>query len=266
MNRIEQRMEQLKQKKEQALITYITAGLPDMERTKEIVRAQEAAGVDVVELGVPFSDPIADGPVIQQASYESILGGTNIRTCFAAVKQLRAEGCELPVVFMLYYNTVLHYGLMQFVKKCRESGVDGLIIPDLPVEEQGELQEQLRGQDDTILIQLISPVSAKRIPKILAHARGFVYCVSAMGVTGQSQSFHNDVVRYLSDVKSQTTLPVMMGFGVTKAQDLAPVKDVVDGAIVGSHLIEVLRANNFAPEAAAEFCRTFKRGLTPPQS
>ena len=173
-NRIEEKLAQLKEQNEKAFITYLTAGLPDMEQTKAIIRAQEAAGTDIVEIGVPFSDPIADGPVIQQASYESILGGTNIRKCFTAVEQLRADGCELPFVFMLYYNTICHYGVQAFVEKCRTVGVDGLIIPDLPLEEQEEIKSYLDGQDETILIQLVSPVSAGRIPQILDGARGFV--------------------------------------------------------------------------------------------
>lgn len=261
MNRIEKKLEELKEKHEKAFITYLTAGLPDMEQTKRLVRAQERAGVDIVELGVPFSDPIADGPVIQQASYESILGGTNIRGCFDAVEELRAEGCGLPVVFMLYYNTVCHYGLSDFVSKCRVAGVDGLIIPDLPMEEQGDLKELLKGQDETILIQLVSPVSDARVPEILKGARGFVYCVSSMGVTGQAGSFHRRIADYLADVKKKSPIPVMMGFGITKAADIAPVKDSADGAIVGSHFISMLRENGFAEEAAVQYCSTFKREL-----
>lgn len=260
-NRIEEKLAQLKEQNEKAFITYLTAGLPDMEQTKAIIRAQEAAGTDIVEIGVPFSDPIADGPVIQQASYESILGGTNIRKCFTAVEQLRADGCELPFVFMLYYNTICHYGVQVFVEKCRTVGVDGLIIPDLPREEQEEIRACLEGQDETILIQLVSPVSAGRIPQILDGARGFVYCVSSMGVTGQSGNFHREICNYLADVKRQSSIPVMMGFGITQAADIAPMKEHIDGAIVGSHFIKLLREHDFAPEAAAEYCSTFKREL-----
>lgn len=260
-NRIEEKLAQLKSKQEKAFITYLTAGLPDMEKTKAIVKAQETAGTDIVEIGVPFSDPIADGPVIQQASYESILGGTNIHKCFSAVEELRAEGCGLPIIFMLYYNTVCHYGVEKFVEKCRAVGVDGLIIPDLPLEEQDELRALLDGQDETILIQLVSPVSKQRVPEILKDARGFVYCVSSMGVTGQSGSFHREIINYLADVKAQSPIPVMMGFGITKAADIAPMKDSIDGAIVGSHFINLMRENGFAPEAAAEYCSTFKREM-----
>lgn len=260
-NRIEAKLEQLKEKHEKAFITYLTAGLPDMEKTKAIIKAQEAAGTDIVEIGVPFSDPIADGPVIQQASYESILGGTNIHKCFDAVEELRKDGCALPMIFMLYYNTICHYGVDNFVKKCRETGVDGLIIPDLPMEEQGEIQAYLDGQDETILIQLVSPVSKQRVPEIVKDARGFIYCVSSMGVTGQSGSFHKEILNYLVDVKEKSPIPVMMGFGITQAADIAPMKDSIDGAIVGSHFINLLRENNFAPEAAAEYCSTFKKEM-----
>lgn len=260
-NRIEAKLQQLKEKQEKAFITYLTAGLPDMEKTKAIIKAQETAGTDIVEIGVPFSDPIADGPVIQQASYESILGGTNIHKCFDAVEELRADGCELPVIFMLYYNTVCHYGVENFVKKCREAGVDGLIIPDLPMEEQEEIKAYLAGQDETILIQLVSPVSKQRVAEIVKDARGFVYCVSSMGVTGQSGTFHKEILNYLADVKAKSPIPVMMGFGITKAADIAPMKASIDGAIVGSHFINLLRENDFAPEAAAEYCSAFKREM-----
>lgn len=175
MNRIENAMAALKEKGEKAFITYMTAGLPDMEKTKEIIKVQEEAGTDVIELGVPFSDPAADGPVIQDASYRSIQLGTNIHKIFKAVEEVRNEGCEIPIVFMLYYNTILHYGVDAFVKKCTQAGVDGMIIPDLPFEEQGEIKEALRNTPDApVLVQLVSPVSKKRVPMILEDARGFV--------------------------------------------------------------------------------------------
>ena len=261
MNRIEKRMQELQQRGEKALITYITAGLPDMEGTKKLIRAQEEAGVDVVELGIPFSDPVADGPVIQDASYRSILKGTTLRKVLAMVKELRAEGCEQPLIFMMYYNTILHYGVEAFVKRCNEAGVDGLIVPDLPFEEQEELMTALDASEDTILIQLVSPVSGARIPKILAGARGFVYCVSSMGVTGQGAEFHKEVRSYLTSVREATDLPVMMGFGIRTAADVLPLADLIDGAIVGSYFIRLLEEQGFAPEAAETYCRTFKKEL-----
>lgn len=260
MNRIEERLATLQAKKEKAFITYLTAGLPNMEATAAIVKAQEEAGTDIIEIGVPFSDPIADGPVIQQASYEAIQAGANLKKSFELIAGLRADGVKLPIVFMLYYNTVLHYGLENFVKKCQKIGVDGLIIPDLPLEEQGPIKQYLTG-DETILIQLVSPVSAGRIGEIVKSARGFIYCVSSMGVTGQSGSFHKEILGYLSDVKKQSPVPVMMGFGITEAKDVAPMKDVIDGAIVGSHFINLMREHQFDPQAAKEYCARFKKEL-----
>lgn len=261
MNRIEARMEACRQKQEKAFITYITAGLPDLAATKEIIKAQERGGCDVVELGIPFSDPVADGPVIQDASYRAICGGVNVRKIFEMMQELRAEGVEMPIVFMMYYNTVLHYGVEAFVKKCNEMGVDGLIIPDLPFEEQEEIQKYLKQSDNTILIQLVSPVSAERIPKLLDGARGFVYCVSSMGVTGQGADFHKEVKSYLKKVKDATELPVMMGFGIRTAEDVAPLKELIDGAIVGSYFIQLLEENDFAPQAAEEYCAAFRKEL-----
>ena len=259
-NRIEDRMNCLNEKNEKAFITYITAGLPSMEATKEIIKAQNGI-TDVIELGIPFSDPIADGPVIQQASYEAILNGASLKKTFELMSEIRAEGIEQPILFMMYYNTVVNYGLEEFVNKCNEVGVDGLIIPDLPYEEQECLRSFLNRNDKTILIQLVSPVSKDRIETILNGAKGFVYCVSAMGVTGQEATFHREVINYLTSVKEQSKIPVMMGFGIRTAADVKPMKDIIDGAIVGSHFINLMRENNFSPEAAKEYVTTFKNEL-----
>ena len=263
MNRIEERLNLLKEKNEKAFITYITAGLPDYDKTKEIIRAEERAGVDVLELGVPFSDPIADGPVIQDASYRALLNGANIDKTFAAVKEIRDEGVKIPIVFMLYMNTVNHFGVEAFLDKCVETGVDGLIIPDLPMEEQEEIKELLADEkrNDLVLIQLVSPVSKQRIPKILDGARGFVYCVSAMGVTGQSGTYHKNIIEYLKDVKEKSAIPVMMGFGITEAKDVAPMKDIIDGCIVGSHFIKLMDAAGYDAQAAYDYCSRFKSEL-----
>lgn len=259
MNRVEKRLAELKTKKEKAFITYITAGLPDMERCGELICAQEEAGLDILELGIPFSDPVADGPVIQDASYRSILKGTTLRKTFDLVERVRRQGVQMPIVFMMYYNTILHYGIEKFVETCARTGVDGLIIPDLPMEEQGELLDALDGRDETVLIQLVSPVSAGRISGILQEARGFLYCVSSMGVTGQSGQYHREVLSYLKAVKEQSPIPVMMGFGITEAKDVEPMKDVIDGAIVGSHFISLMESCGYDTEAAKEYISSFKR-------
>lgn len=260
-NRIEHRMQILQKKQEKAFITYMTAGLPDMEGCKALIRAQEEAGTDVVELGIPFSDPVADGPVIQAASYKSIQQGTNLKKVFAMMKEIRAEKTEIPIVFMMYSNTIFYFGIEAFVAECVVSGVDGLIIPDLPLEEQGELKKYLSVEGAPILIQLVSPVSGSRIPQILEQARGFVYCVSGMGVTGQSHNFHREILKYLDCVKQESTIPIMMGFGIKTAADTAPMKHIIDGAIVGSHFMNLLEASQYSKETAAQYCSTFKKEL-----
>lgn len=260
MNRIEERFSQLQKENKKALITYITAGLPDIKKTIELVKAQEEAGIDVIELGIPFSDPVADGPVIQDASYRSIQNGTNLKMVFEAMEELR-KSSQVPIVFMMYYNTILHYGVKEFVEKCIQTGVDGLIVPDLPFEEQGEIRQYLDGQDALIQIQLVSPVSKDRVPMLLENARGFVYCVSQMGVTGKGANFHKDIRNYLSEVKKVSKIPVMMGFGIRSAADVEPLRDVIDGAIVGSAFIKLMDANNFDADAAKEYVAAFKREL-----
>ena len=261
MNRIEKRMEELQNKNEKAFVTYMTAGLPDMEGTKALIKAQAEAGIDIIELGIPFSDPTADGPVIQDASYRSICKGTNLKGVFAAVEEVRKD-CDVPLVFMMYYNTILYYGVDAFARKCAEVGVDGLIIPDLPKEEQFELVEALDNTENApILIQLVAPVSADRIPVILENARGYVYCVSSMGVTGQAAHFHKNVRKYLENVKAVSKIPVMMGFGIRAAEDVAGLKDTIDGCIVGTHFIELMEENNYNLDVAKEYIRKFKKEL-----
>jgi tryptophan synthase alpha chain len=258
MNRIITAMENLKAKKEKAFITYMTAGLPDKEGCKALIKAQETAGVDVIELGIPFSDPSADGPVIQETSKEAIEKGVNLRNTFTLVQELRTEGIEIPIIFMMYYNTAFHYGLEAFVAKCKEAGVDGIIIPDLPLEEQGELSEILKGEESPLLIQLVSPTSKTRIADIVKGAKGFLYCVSSLGVTGRGGAFYREIEDYFKRVKSDTDMPLMMGFGIRTPDDVLPMKDLIDGAIVGSHFITLMKQCDYDPEKAAEYCRDFR--------
>ena len=259
MNRIEERLQQVKERGSKAFITYMTAGLPDMAGSAAILKAQAEAGIDVIELGIPFSDPVADGPVIQAASYRAIQKGANLKKIFEMVRQVRSEGCEVPIVFMMYFNTAMYYGLAAFAAKCAEGGVDGLTIPDLPYEEQPQMTKVL---DETpgapILIQLVTPASGDRIPMILENARGFVYCVSSMGVTGQEADFHRNVVSYLEQVKAVSKIPVMMGFGIRTAADVEPMKNTIDGCIVGSHFIRLMEESNYSTDVAKDYVRTFK--------
>lgn len=260
-NRIDKRLKELKSEGKKAFITYMTAGLPDMEKSIEIIKAQYEAGIDIIELGVPFSDPVADGPVIQDASYQAILKGVTLSKVFDMVEVLR-KTCEVPIVFMMYYNTILYYGLDNFAKKCQNVGVDGLIIPDLPYEEQGELKLALEKVEGApYIIQLVSPVSGDRIPMITKDAKGFIYCVSSMGVTGQDKSFHKNVKEYLGKVKESSEIPIMMGFGIKTAEDVKNYKEVIDGAIVGSHFICLLNDTDYDLNAVKEYVSTFKKEL-----
>lgn len=262
MNRIEEKMRVLKETGKKAFITYTTAGLPNMETSEKIMFAQEEAGIDVMEIGVPFSDPVADGPVIQDASYEAILNGATLEKIFQLMKDVRSKGLETPIVFMMYYNTVYHYGLKKFTEQCAACGVDGVIIPDLPYEEQSELQSFLDQTDNaTILIQLISPVSKQRIPILVNNTKGFVYCVSQMGVTGGTADFHKNIREYLTSVKKISPVPVMMGFGIKTPEDIQSVRDIIDGAIVGSHFIKLMRSSNYSTDAVKKYIREFKENM-----
>lgn len=259
-NRIEEHLTKLSEKGEKAFITYYTAGLGGMEATRRIIEVQKGY-TDVIELGIPFSDPIADGSVIQQASYEAIQQGSSLRKTFELMKDIRDAGSQQPILFMMYYNSIVNFGVEAFAEKCDECGVDGLIVPDLPLEEQEELREALEKFDTTILIQLVSPISDKRIPTILSNARGFVYCVSSMGVTGGNKAFHSKVKEYLQSVKKQSKIPVMMGFGIREAKDVSPMIDTIDGAIVGSHFINLMREGDYNPDIAREYVSKFKNDL-----
>lgn len=258
MNRIEKRLKELEKENKKAFVTYMTAGLPDMKKTGEIIKIQAEAGIDIIELGIPFSDPIADGPVIQDASYKSIQKGTNLKKTFELVKEVRKD-CEVPIVFMLYYNTILYFGVENFINKCIECGVDGMIIPDLPFEETFEIKEFIEKKENSpYLIPLVSPVSKERISMIVSGAKGFVYCVSSMGVTGQDADFHKDIKNYLEKVKSTAKIPVMMGFGISTAKDVHDYIDTIDGCIVGSHFMNIMEKSNYDTNTIKEYINTFK--------
>lgn len=252
MNRIEQKMALLREKNEKALMTYMIAGLPDIKGTKELVKAQEKAGTDVIGLKIPFSDPVADGPVVQKASYQSICLGTTIKKVFQMTKELRSEGVFVPIVFLLYYNTILHYGIKEFVVKCKETGVDGVIVPDLPLEEQEELQNALNESDHTILIQMISKVSKERISSILEHAKGFAYGISSMGTIGQAKTV---------DRKEISKIPVLAEFEEHNMEQIETIKEAADGVIVGSDFIQLLEENDYCIETAKEYCKNLKQNL-----
>lgn len=240
MSRIEKKFKELNGKT--AFISYITAGDPSLDKTKELVLALEKGGSDIVELGIPYSDPVADGPVIQAAAQRALDNGATVNKIFEVVKDIRKES-NIPLVFLVYFNTIYAKGASNFVKQCLEAGVDGLIIPDLSVEERDEIVPYLQGTE-LDLIPLVAPNSNERIPKILENGGGFVYCISSYGVTGTREDFDKEIGTYLNKVKSQSSLPIAVGFGISKREDVSLFENMADAVIVGSALVKTVESSN----------------------
>lgn len=235
-SRIRKKFDQIKKADKKALITYITAGDPDLDTSYNLVVEMERAGVDIVELGIPYSDPLADGPVIQRATQRALKAGTNIEGVFNLVGRLR-EKSEIPVILLVYFSSIFVYGFKKFLDNCRDKGVDGLIIPDLPLEERKQLH-QMMGQYAIDLIPLVAPTSKDRIKSIIAEGRGFVYCISSIGVTGKRDSFEIDLNEFLDEVRQHTNLPLALGFGISTPDAVRELKGLCDGLIVGSSLVD----------------------------
>ncbi|MFH1189971.1 MAG: tryptophan synthase subunit alpha [Candidatus Omnitrophota bacterium] len=247
MNRIDDKFKKLRAQGRKAFIAYVTAGDPDLKSTRALALRLEASGADILELGIPFSDPIADGPTIQAASYRALAGKTTLRKVFATVRGLRRVS-DMPVVFMTYYNPVLRYGLKKFFASCRECGVDGVIVPDLPFEEAAELKA-LAKRYAVAAIFLAAPTSTPdRIRKIAGISDGFIYYVSLTGVTGARNDLPKDISSKIKAIKSATDKPVAAGFGVSRAKQAFQVARAADGVIVGSAIVKIISENrNIAP-------------------
>jgi tryptophan synthase alpha chain len=239
MNRIDAKFKELRRAGKKAFIAYITAGDPSLRGTKRLVSALEEAGVDIIELGIPFSDPLADGPTIQAASQRALKKGTNLNKVFALVRTLRKK-TGIPIAFMTYYNPVLKHSLKGFVRDCVSSGVDGVIIPDLPYEEAGELI-RLSRRTGLATIFLLAPTSPEaRVRAVARLSRGFIYYVSLTGVTGARKTLEPEVASRCAFVKSLTGKPVAVGFGVSTPAQAGSVARIADGVIVGSAIVKVI--------------------------
>lgn len=239
MSRIAERFAALRARGEKGLIAYIAAGDPSLEVTRRLVHALEAAGVDMVELGLPFSDPLADGPVIQAASQRALAAGANTDNVLELVARLRREGLQIPLLIMTYCNLVMRPGVEAFCRRAKEAGVDGLILPDVPMEEGEELQAatQAVGLD---LIQFVAPTSPpERIKRAGELARGFVYVVSLTGVTGAREALPERVTGLVEAVKAAAATPVAVGFGISRPEHVRQVTAVADAAIVGSAFVRL---------------------------
>ena len=220
-----------------AFIPFITCGDPSLDVTKEIVIAMEKAGADLVELGIPFSDPTAEGPVIQQANIRALSGGVTTDKIFDMVRELR-KTVKIPMVFMTYANVVFSYGTEKFAARAKEVGMDGIILPDVPFEEKEEFAEVMR-KYDLDMISLIAPTSHDRIAMIAKEAEGFVYCVSSLGVTGVRKEITTNISEMAELVKKQKDIPCAVGFGISTPEQAAKMAAQADGVIVGSAIVKL---------------------------
>lgn len=259
-NRIDKKFKELKRLKKKAFIAYITAGDPDLGMTKKIVKALEDAGVDIIELGIPFSDPLADGPTIQAASYRALQKGVTLKKIFSEMKGLR-KSTSVPIAFMTYYNVVLRYGIKNFLKSCVRLGVDGVIIPDLPHEEAGELVGPAK-KCGVATVFLAAPTSTRpRIKDIVKDSSGFIYYVSLTGVTGARRKLPTEIASRVRLIKSMTSKPVAVGFGVSSPGQASGIAKVADGVIVGSAIVKIIGANQRNEKALISKVANFSKSL-----
>ena len=265
-NRLDERFTQLKAKNEKALIAYIMAGDPSLHDTAQLVPALEQAGADIIELGVPFSDPIADGPVIQAAAERALRSGTSLRKILAMVAELRTH-TQIPLVLMAYYNTIGAIGEAECCRLAVAAGIDGLIVPDMPLEESGPLAKASRTAGGPHLIFLLAPTSPPSRRKMIAkQGQGFVYYVSLTGITGAKLRDTGDVKRNVQLIQRVSKVPVAVGFGIATPSDVEKMAQFADGVIVGSAIVRKIaecRQASDLPEQVGGFVRTLKAGMLP---
>lgn len=236
--RIEETFARLKADGRCGLVAFVTVGYPDVETTLKAVPALIAGGADVIELGIPFSDPLAEGPTIQRSSFRALEQGVTVDTCLEVTRKLRAAGVTAPLIFMGYYNPVLSYGIERFARDAKEAGADGLIPVDLPPEESGELHQAFVNNGLRI-IYLLAPTSTdERIRHVGERASGFVYCVSLTGVTGARDELAPEVGDFIARVRKQITLPIAVGFGISQPKHFEAVAKLADAAVIGSAIID----------------------------
>ncbi|MGN0529884.1 MAG: tryptophan synthase subunit alpha [Eubacterium sp.] len=243
-----------------AFIGFVTAGDPDLETSREIMVKMAQAGCDLIEIGIPFSDPIAEGPVIQEANLRSLSGGTTTDKVFSLASEVSAE-VDIPLVFMTYLNVLFKYGYDKFLDNAKKSGVSGVIIPDLPFEEKAELQSVAQKYDIDV-ISLIAPTSEQRIQMIAKEAQGFVYEVSSLGVTGVRSEIKTDLESITKAVKSATDIPVAIGFGISTPEQAKKYSAVADGVIVGSAIVKIIAQHGKnAPEEVYKYVKSMKDAI-----
>ncbi|NLC77963.1 MAG: tryptophan synthase subunit alpha [Clostridia bacterium] len=246
--------------KGKAFIPFITAGDPSLAITEKLIPEMAGAGADIIELGIPFSDPVAEGPVIQAADNRALAQGVTTDHVFDLVKRVR-QTCDVPICLMTYANPVFSYGTGKFMERCREAGVDGLIVPDLPFEEREEFLPACR-QYGVTLVSMIAPTSKDRIRMIVQEAEGFIYCVSSLGVTGVREKLGDQVKEMVDTVKAVKDIPCAVGFGIGNPQQAAEMAAVSDGVIVGSAIVQIIaqHGENCLPPVM-EYVREMKKAI-----
>lgn len=243
-----------------AFIAFITCGDPDLETTAAAVRAAVENGADLIELGIPFSDPTAEGPVIQGANLRALSGGITTDKVFDFVREIRRD-VSVPMVFMTYANVVFSYGSERFISTCKEIGIDGLILPDIPFEEKDEFQPICK-KYGVNLISLIAPTSQNRIAMIAKEAEGFLYIVSSLGVTGTRSEIETDLGEMVKLVRENANVPCAIGFGISTPEQAKQMADIADGAIVGSAIVKLLEKHGKdAPRYIGEYVKSMKDGM-----
>ncbi len=243
-----------------AFIGFLTAGDPNLEVTKECITEMEKAGADLIEIGIPFSDPIAEGVVIQEANIRALKSGTNLNKIFNLVEELRTF-TDIPLVFLTYINPIFNYGYEEFFKQCKNFGVDGLIIPDLPFEERNEIKS-IADKYEIDIISLIAPTSEDRIKLIAKEAKGFVYVVSSMGVTGVRSEITTDINSIIKLVKETTKTPAAVGFGINTPQQAAYFANIANGVIVGSAIVKIIeKYGKNSPKFVYEYVKEMKNAI-----
>jgi len=254
MNRIENAF-----KNKPIFMPYFSLGYPDLDTSIDVIEALANSGADLIEVGLSFSDPLADGPVIQQATQIALEKGITVKKSLEAVKELRARGVDIPLILMGYYNPMLAYGLEKFVHDAKEAGADGFIIPDLPAEESKEFEDVAC---DMPLIPMLAPTSSpERMEKIARNAKGFIYLVSVTGITGERKSLAEGLGELIAQVREHTSAPVCVGFGIGTPEQAKEVGKMADGAIVGTACVRTIGSSETPVETAREVAKSFREAL-----
>jgi tryptophan synthase alpha chain len=251
----------LREAKRTALMPYLTMGYPERDSALTLVPAIAEAGADLIELGVPFSDPLADGATIQAASQQALANGMSLDLCLDQAADLRHHGTEIPFVLMGYYNPIYQYGIERFAQRAAASGIDGLIVPDLPPEESGGIQEPLRSAGIDLVFLLAPTSSETRIRQVVETSGGFVYLVSLVGVTGARSQLDQGLSAFVRRVRTATDKPLAVGFGISRPEQAAAVARIADGVIVGSALIKAIGSADDPVTAAQSFTRSLREGI-----